>query len=219
MTTIQNNAVITIKGNHFFGCDYIFSNIYGSSVFTEENKDNKDNELSDDKISQDPEKGDFSPETFEEFIKYDSNPFDLSSMPESTNKIEYSINGTYEFDGHNATIRYEGDFSPICIHVSNDTMHLSGQEDNFSELIFQSGKRNYVVLPESLFTEIIIEENENQSPLTLCIDTKHFQNNLSETGGTLFVNYSIEVNSIIAEVTEIYLEVLCDMQTEKEGLF
>lgn len=218
MTTTQKNAVITINGKHFFGCDYIFSNIYGSSVFTEENKDYKENRLSDYRIAVDPEKGDFSPETFEEFIKYDSNPFDLSSMPESTNKIEYSINGTYEFDGQSATIRYEGDFSPICIHVNDDTMHLSGQEDNFSELIFQSGKRNYVVLPESLFTEIIMEENENQSPLTLCIDTKQMENNLSEHGGSLSINYSIEVNGIIAEVTQINLKVLCDMQTAKEGL-
>ncbi len=207
------SAVITIKGKHFFGCDYIFSNIYGSSVFTEENKNLSETILPTDKITMDPEKGDFSPETFEQFVKYDNDLFELLSMPETTNEIEYSIEGTFEYHGHgSATIRYEGDFSPICIHSFENTMHLSGQEDDFSELIFESGKRNYVVLPESLFTDLIIEENENQSPLTLCIDTKYIQNDLSRNGGKFYISYSIEVNGIIAEVTELTIDVLCEKQ-------
>ncbi len=35
---LPQEVSISISGKHYFGCDYIFSNIYGSSVFSEEQK-------------------------------------------------------------------------------------------------------------------------------------------------------------------------------------
>ncbi len=214
---IPREVSIKIKGSHYFGCDYIFSNIYGSAVFTE--NDCQDgvccdvpmNEL----ISDDPEKGDFSEKTLERFIE-DSDFGDMSellSLPECNKEIEYSTLGTLTPDGSGGVyIRYCGDFSPICMHVSgNGCVTLNGEEDDFSELIFEAGKRNYVALPESLFTEPPVSDgtndtqNDTQSPLQLCISTRNIDTDLTENGGSLSLSYSIEVNGITAECTDITL--------------
>ena len=70
---------------------------------------------------------------------------------------------------------------------------------------FEKDKRNYICLPESLFTEDSAEENENQSPIMLCLTAECVENNLKEDGGVLHVSYSIEVNGITAEVTDFTL--------------
>ena len=158
-------------------------------------------------ISKDPESGDFSSETLEEFINSDSGgAIDLSTLPEVNKEIEYSTLGTLQSDGKGGyLIRYSGDFSPICIHAENGKVTLNGQEDDFSELVFEKGKRNYIVLPESIFSEESAEDNENQSPITLCLSAECVENNLKENGGVLHVSYSIEVNGITAEVTDFTL--------------
>ncbi len=214
---IPREVSIKIKGSHYFGCDYIFSNIYGSAVFTE--SDCPDGTFYDDPmndiISDDPEKGDFSEKTLERFIEDSecSDMLDLVSLPECNKEIEYSTLGTLTSDGSGGVyIRYSGDFSPICMHVSNNGyVTLNGEEDDFSELIFEQGKRNYVALPESLFIEQPVaddgssEENDTQSPLQLCISTRNIDSDLTENGGSLSLSYSIEVNGITAECTDITL--------------
>jgi len=204
---LPQEVSISISGKHYFGCDYIFSNIYGSSVFAEE--DTSPIPAADDleKVAKDPESGDFSSETLDEFINSDStDELDLSTMPECRREIEYSTVGTVQSDGSGGVlIRYSGDFTPICIHAENAKISLNGQEDDFSELIFEKDKRNYIALPESLFTEDESVQNENQSPIMLCLSAQCVENNLTECGGSLHVSYSIEVNGICAEVTDFTL--------------
>lgn len=204
---LPKEVSISINGKHYFGCDYIFANIYGSSVFSEEEKPSaiSDDNLSE--ISKDPENGDFSSETLEEFINSDSgDALDLSTLPDVNKEVEYSTLGTLQSDGDGGfLIRYSGDFTPICIHAKDGKITLNGQEDDFEELVFEKDKRNYICLPESLFTEDPAEENENQSPIMLCLTAECVENNLKEDGGVLHVSYSIEVNGITAEVTDFTL--------------
>ena len=93
-------------------------------------------------------------------------------------------------------------------------MTLNGEDDDFSELVFETGKRNYVALPESLFGETCpslsrAEPDENcedrQSPLQLCINTRNIDADMTEDGGSLKLSYSIEVNGITAESSDIVL--------------
>ena len=204
---LPRKVSISISGKHYFGCDYIFSNIYGSSVFSEEEKIGFTTAEDLEKVAKDPESGDFSSESLDEFIEENSgNELDLSTMPESRKEIEYSTIGTLQSDGNGGVlIRYSGDFTPICIHAQSSKISLNGQDDDFSELIFEKGKRNYIALPESLFMDSNEEENENQSPIMLCLSAECVDNNITEGGGSLHVNYSIEVNGICAEVTDFTL--------------
>lgn len=207
ITHLPKEVSISISGKHYFGCDYIFANIYGSSVFSEEENTAMFAEENLGEISKDPENGDFSSETLEEFINSDNgNTLDLTTMPEVNKEIEYSTLGTLQSDGEGGfLIRYSGDFTPICIHAENGRITLNGQEDDFSELVFEKNKRNYICLPESLFIEGNTEDNENQSPIMLCLTAECVENNLKEDGGVLHVSYSIEVNGITAEVTDFTL--------------
>lgn len=207
---LPQEVSISISGKHYFGCDYIFSNIYGSSVFAEDTGDFPVAAADDtEKYAKNPESGDFSSESLEEFISEDSDGMlDLSTLPECSKEIEYSTMGTVQNDGSGGVlIRYSGDFTPICIHAHTSKISLNGQEDDFSELVFETGKRNYIALPESLFMEESKEarENENQSPIMLCLSAECVENNLTESGGSLHVSYSIEVNGICAEVTDFTL--------------
>lgn len=215
ITHLPREVSISISGKHYFGCDYIFANIYGSSVFTEEAGDFRPpGEL--EEISRDPECGDFSSETLDEFISSDTGEaLELSTMPALSREIEYSTVGTIESDGMGGyLIRYSGDFSPICIHAQNSRFSLNGQDDDFSELVFEKGKRNYIALPESLFLENAAEDNENQSPLMLCLSAECVENNFSDSGGVLHASYSIEVNGITAEVTDFTLTAVTNCRTQ-----
>lgn len=207
ITPLQKEVSISINGKHYFGCDYIFSNIYGSSVFSEENSQATPSDQPIEALSQNPENGDFNQETLNEFIRSGTTgAHELLSLPECNKEIEYSTTGTLESDGKDGfLIRYSGDFTPICIHAQDGKMTLNGQEDDFSELIFEKGKRNYIALPESLFFEDDHEENENQSPFVLCLSAECVENSFDENGGVLHVSYSIEVNGITAEVTDFTL--------------
>lgn len=209
ITHLPKEVSISINGKHYFGCDYIFANIYGSSVFSEEENRAILHEDNLGEISKDPESGDFSKETLEEFISSDSGDvLDLSTLPDVNKEIEYSTLGTLQSDGNGGyLIKYSGDFTPICIHAQDGKITLNGQEDDFSELVFETDKRNYICLPESLFSEDTHEENENQSPIMLCLTAECVENNLKEDGGVLHVSYSIEVNGITAEVTDFTLTV------------
>ena len=207
LTHLQKEVSISISGKHYFGCDYIFANIYGSSVFSDDDTSSPVREENLGEISRNPESGDFSRETIEEFINADSGTsLDLSTLPEVNKEIEYSTLGTLQSDGNGGfLIRYSGDFTPICIHAQDGKITLNGQEDDFSELVFEKDKRNYICLPESLFVEECQEDNENQSPIMLCLSAECVENNLQEDGGVLHVSYSIEVNGITAEVTDFTL--------------
>lgn len=211
ITHLPKEVSISISAKHYFGCDYIFANIYGSSVFSQEQDSYCTQGESEplESISHPPNLGDFSDETLEEYMRCDNNNsdiLDLSTLPDVNREIEYSTIGTLESDGGGGyLIKYSGDFTPICIHASDGKFSLNGQEDDFSELVFETGKRNYICLPESLFTDENSEENENQSPITLCLCANSLENTLGEDGGVLKVSYSIEVNGITAEVTDFTL--------------
>lgn len=216
ITHLPKEVSISISGKHYFGCDYIFANIYGSSVFSEE--EHTALQFDDESlgtISRNPEDGDFSSETLEEFISSDSgDTLDLSTLPEVNKEIEYSTLGTLQSDGAGGyLIRYSGDFTPICIHAESGKVTLNGQEDDFSEMVFEKGKRNYICLPESLFLEEASADNENQSPIMLCLSAECVENNLKEDGGSLRVSYSIEVNGITAEVTDFTLTAVSGNET------
>lgn len=204
---LPQKVSISISGKHYFGCDYIFSNIYGSCVFSEEDRPSFACDEDLEKVAKDPESGDYSRESLDEFIgEACCDELDLSTMPECNKEIEYTTVGTLESDGSGGVlIRYSGDFTPICIHAQDAKFSLNGQDDDFSELVFETGKRNYIALPESLFKEDEPEENENQSPIMLCLSAECVENNITESGGSLHVSYSIEVNGICAEVTDFTL--------------
>ena len=87
-------------------------------------------------------------------------------------------------------------------------------DENTTELVFETGKRNYVALPESLFGETCpaLSSTEpddgcedRQSPLQLCINTRNIDADMTEDGGSLKLSYSIEVNGITAESSDIVL--------------
>ena len=200
---------IKITGNHYFGCDYIFSNIYGSAVFADDFNGERE---SLEGMVNDPEKGDFSEATFAEYAESDSEFYDFSTLPECNKEIEYSTLGTLTEDGDGGLfIRYSGDFSPVCMHITKGGLvTLNGEEDDFSELVFENGKRNYVALPESVFSPSQADgggydDGDMQSPIQLCVDTKNLETDISEAGVKLKISYSIEVNGITAEVSDITL--------------
>ena len=212
ITHLPKEVSISISGKHYFGCDYIFANIYGSSVFSEDESRTVSIEENLGEMSKDPESGDFSRETLEEFINSDKGDIlDLSTLPDVNKEIEYSTLGTLQSDGNGGfLIRYSGDFTPICIHAQNEKITLNGQDDDFSELVFEKDKRNYICLPESLFLDEETEDNENQSPIMLCLTAECVENNLQEDGGRLHVSYCIEVNGITAEVTDFTLTAISE---------
>ena len=212
ITPLKKEVSISINGKHYFGCDYIFSNIYGSCVFSDENNPPTLLQQPLEEMSQNPENGDYNQETLNEFIRTSAaGAHELLSLPECNKEIEYSTTGTIQSDGENGyLIRYSGDFTDICIHAQDGKMTLNGQEDDFSELIFEKGKRNYIALPESLFFEDDVQENENQSPFVLCLSAECVENSFDESGGVLHVSYSIEVNGITAEVTDFTLTAISD---------
>lgn len=209
ITHLPKEVSINIRASHYFGCDYIFANIYGSQVFNEDETGSVFADESLKNLAKDPESGDYSDETLNEFISSDrGTELDLSTMPEMNKEIEYSTLGTIENDGDGGyLIKYDGDFTPICIHAQKDKISLNGQEDDYAELVFEKDKRNYICLPESLFTEDDAQDNENQSPIMLCLSAQSVENNLGDTGGSLRVSYCIEVNGITAEVTDFTLTV------------
>ncbi len=207
ITHLPKEVSISISAKHYFGCDYIFSNIYGSSIFSEEDRRESETASELQEMSKNPEYGDYSDSTLDEFINENSgDSLELATMPDCNKEVEYSTLGTVQSDGDGGVlIRYSGDFTDICIHVEKEKMTLNGQEDDFSELIFEKGKRNYIALPETLFTEEPAEQNENQSPIMLCLSAECVDSDLTEDGGSLHVSYSIEVNGITAEVTDFTL--------------
>lgn len=185
---------IKINGNHYFACDYVFSNVYGDSVFSEE----IESPSADFDISSNSQELllDTLPET----------PLDaLTTLPECTKEIEYMTEGTiHEEDTDDIFIRYGSDDSPMCIHIRKDgSVTLSGDEYDAAEIVFEQGKRNFIALPMSLLGGTDDPEySDLQSPLNLCVNTGEIKNNMTSDGGTLSVSYSIEVNGIVAEVSD-----------------
>lgn len=193
----KRDFAIKISGNHYFACDYVFSNIYGDSVLTDENEpavlgdtaETDANEVLLDTLPETPLDG-------------------LATMPECTKEIEYMTEGSvHQSDTNDIFIRYGSDESPMCIHIRKDgSVTLSGDEYDVAEIVFEEGKRNFIALPVNLFDDGISNAPEDlQSPLHLCVTTEEIQNNMTENGGSLSVSYSIEVNGIIAEVTDFTL--------------
>ena len=195
----KRDFAIKINGNHYFACDYVFSNVYGDSVFSDET--DIPSPTADFEISSDAKELllDTLPET----------PLDaLTTLPECTKEIEYMTEGTiHQEEQDDIFIRYGSDDAPMCIHIRKDgSVTLSGDEFDAAEIVFEQGKRNFIAIPMSLLNGFTIqEEHELQSPLNLCITTNEIKNNMTGGGGTLSVSYSIEVNGIVAEVSDFTL--------------
>lgn len=189
---------IRINGNHYFACDYVFSNVYGDSVFSDE----PDVFVEDDSLNFDTSEllRNTLPET----------PIDaLTSLPECTKNIEYMTEGSVQkAEKDDIFIRYGSDESPMCIHIRNDgSVTLSGDDKDVAEIVFEQGKRNFIALPINLFGGENVSEYEEDmhAPINLCVTTNEIQNNMTEAGGSLSVSYSIEVNGMIAEVSDFTL--------------
>lgn len=45
--------------------------------------------------------------------------------------------------------------------------------------------------------------------MNLCVSTEEINNHMTESGGSLTVSYSIEVNGIVAEVTDFTITADC----------
>ena len=194
----KRDFAIKISGNHYFACDYVFSNVYGDSVLTE------------DEPSAIP--GDFmTPEDNEEML-LDTLPEThldgLATLPECSKEVEYMTEGSvHQEDKNGIFIRYGSDESPMCIHIRDDgVVTLSGDEYDAAEIVFEKGKRNFIALPANLFDDGICSKTDDlQSPLHLCVSTDDIKSNMTKDGGSLTVSYSIEVNGIVAEVTDFTL--------------
>ena len=189
---------IRINGNHYFACDYVFSNVYGDSVFSDE----PNTFASDDGLNLDYTElmRDTLPET----------PLDsLVTLPECTKEIEYMTEGSvHKAEKDDIFIRYGSDESPMCIHIRNDgSVTLSGDDKDVAEIVFEQGKRNFIALPINLFGDENAGENQEDmhAPISLCVTTNEIQNNMTEAGGSLSVSYSIEVNGMVAEVSDFTL--------------
>ena len=115
----------------------------------------------------------------------------------------------HEVNENDIFIRYGSDDAPMCIHIRDDgSVTLSGDEYDVAEIVFEKGKRNFIAIPATLFeNQNTLPENmeDLQSPLNLCITTDEIKNNMTKDGGSLTVSYSIEVNGIVAEVTDFTL--------------
>ncbi len=219
----KRDFAIKISGNHYFACDYVFSNIYGESVFTDEPEQNAFFAgLADSPESNGPTG---LPEAFpsqeisEEMLRetLPETPFDaLSTLPDCTKKIEYMTEGsvldreTPERDG--LYIRYGSDEFPMCVHIREDgSVSVSGDEADTAEIVFEQGKRSFIALPENLFTQDTpfggmsaspADAYERHAPIHLCVSTEKIDNRMTAHGGSLSVSYSIEVNGMIAEVSD-----------------
>ncbi|MCR5353833.1 MAG: DUF1934 domain-containing protein [Clostridiales bacterium] len=206
----KNNFAIKISGKHYFACDYIFSNVYGESVFTDDAEESSFAEEPSFSLQSMPsmlsdEESDSLLEDTLPFTRYD----ELKTMPDCTKKVEFITEGSLiNTDSDGLFIRYGDDESPMCVHIYKDgTVTLSGSDSDVAEIVFEEGKRNYIALEDSAFLDIApppkTEDSEDamHSPISLCVDTSEINNKMSEHGGSLSVKYSIEINGMIAEVS------------------
>ena len=204
----KKDFAIKISGNHYFACDYVFSNVYGDEVFFED--DGGAMPLSD------PEPDMFALDENSENNLLDTlpeTPLDMiSTLPDCTKKIEYMTEGSVLEEGDEGIyIRYGNDSAPMCIHIRRDgSVTLSNDDTDVAEIVFEKGKRNFIAIPESLIYGNgegggDTADSEEQSPIHLCVDTCEIENNMSAGGGSLSVSYSIEVNGMLAEVTDFTL--------------
>jgi hypothetical protein len=199
----KSDFTIKISGRHYFACDYIFSNVYGESVFTDDDESALPDEEPYSLLSD--EKNSLLLEDTLPFTQYD----ELKTMPDCTKKVEFITEGSLiNTDSDGLFIRYGDDECPMCVHIRKDgTVTLSGSENDVAEIVFEEGKRNYIALEDSAFLDSDPgprsedAEDAMHSPISLCVDTSEINNKMSEHGGSLSVKYSIEINGMIAEVT------------------
>lgn len=140
-------------------------------------------------------------------------------FPTAAKKIEYMTEGslcdreTPEHDG--LYIRYGSDDAP-CAYTSATTavFRSAAMKRTRREIVFEQGKRHFIALPESLFSkeapfaDAFAEDTdtyERHAPIHLCVSTEKIDNRMTPHGGSLSVSYSIEVNGMIAEVSDFTL--------------
>lgn len=204
MKTNENrDHMIRITGKHYFACDYVISNVYGDSVFFEE--------------------GDAPPpvdtpfmtgEIMEENLKQTLPETPLGSLftlPEMTREITYLSTGSVRHTVRDGTfIRYGSDEHPMCLHIRADgSVTLSSDVKDLGEMIFEPGQKTYIALQAAAFAEPGTFEqgadDDMHSPLHLGVKTEELQVRFSARGGSVRVRYVIDVNGILAEVTDFTL--------------
>ncbi len=219
----KRDYAIKISGNHYFACDYVFSNIYGESVFSDEWDSPSGAAFAGAADAPMPDSAAGFPVAYpseaisEEVLRetLPETPFDaLSTLPDCTKKIEYMTEGSLcdreipERDG--LYIRYGSDDAPMCVHIREDgSVSVSGDEADTAEIVFEQGKRNFIALPEALFSGDSpfgappdSDAYERHAPIHLCVSTEKIDNRMTPHGGSLSVSYSIEVNGMLAEVSD-----------------
>lgn len=210
----KRNFAIKISGSHYFACDYVFSNIYGESVFADEPAP-ADSAGYFDVGSSAASIGAYDDREASLMDTLPQTPYDaLITLPDCTKEIEFMTEGSVtEAGGNGIFIRYGSDESPMCIHIRNDgAVTLSGDDDDVAEFVFEKGKRNFIALSEAYFSGFNgtqPEDVEIHTPLNLCVSTEEINNHMTESGGSLTVSYSIEVNGIVAEVTDFTITADC----------
>ena len=125
-------------------------------------------------------------------------------MPEvESEKIEFYTEGEL-------TLTRDGKY---CL--SYDESKLTGMEGSVTSVNFQLDDRGLVTLMRNgTFRMVMVFENGKRHictyqtpymPIELCVVTKKLENSLSEDGGTLRVEYSIETNGMRCELTKLTL--------------
>ncbi len=196
--------MIKIAGKHYFACDYVFSNVYGESVFF----DDSDEQPASPSLVFSPAEN-----NTEENLRMTlpETPLDtLSSLPACTREINFASSGTVlPVSGDGTYIRYGSDQSPMCIHIRPDgSISVTGDEEDLAEIVFEDGKTNHIALQASLFSEEYANDpalSDIGSPFHLSVSTSEIRNRMTENGGTLTIRYSIDVNGMLAEVSDITL--------------
>ena len=201
----KRDYMIRISGHHFYACDYVFSNVYGESLFFENDAPSYPADAGVEDLLGEANREENLKDTLPETI-IDT----LTAMPECTKDIDFMSAGTVIDTRHDGTyIRYGTDEAPMCVHICRDgSVTVSGDEEDLAEIIFEDGKRSLISLQASVFENFPPEDAafaELNSPLHLGVTTKTISGGISEDGGSLTISYTIDVNGILAEVTDFTL--------------
>ena len=102
--------------------------------------------------------------------------------------VSYEDSGATGFEGATTTITAEG--SSIVSIVRTGTAN--------SNLVIETGKKHYCLY------------GTPYGDITVGIFTHKIENSLSENGGSLYLKYTIDVNSAYMSDNEIYLDITAD---------
>ena len=199
----KRDYMIRISGRHYFACDYVISNIYGESVFFE-----------DEDKAPPVDAPLMTREIMEENLKQTlpETPLGgLFTLPDCSKEIRFASSGTVKrVKGDGVYVRYGSDEHPMCLHIREDgAVTVSNDEEDLGELVFENGKKTLIALQASVFNDFspldVPEDDDMHSPLHLGLRTEELRGRISERGGKLRIRYAIDVNGVLAEITDFTL--------------